>query len=477
MTSSPSSYVSQFFIVVVGVVFLITCNCGNNPFAQTRPHFQSPRSASTFQHSKYDRPSASRTFLAASIIKEMPGTYDVEDFGAKGDNKTDNTQAFQSALNTAYQNAGGIVFAPPGLYRFSGNIIVPPAVTLQGSYDSVPSHDCRQGDYPNDGTVLMPTANRGNDTADPFITVNEDGGLHGVVIFHIDQLPNQAPVPYPYAVFLNGNNAAVTDVEILNAWNGISAVLAHRHYIARIQGQPLNIGVFIDSTYDIGRIEDVHFNPWFSVNTDFMYWQTTYGRAFVLGRSDWEYMFNTFAFAYAIGYHFVETATGSMNGNFLGLGADYACNASVQVDASQPAGLLITNGEFTAFHDNTFAPRSTAIPAQVVVGSSNTGPVKFVTSSFWGPTDSIARLQGGTTTFSACVFVQWDLALKRGSPAIAIDGGHAIVQGCDFQDPKSQMNVASSLSKVVFANNIGVGKLNISGAGQSNVKTAANAFD
>eukprot|EP00055_Hartaetosiga_balthica_P006638 m.21302 g.21302 ORF g.21302 m.21302 type:complete len:103 (-) comp5337_c0_seq2:33-341(-) len=69
------------------------------------------------------------------------------------------------------------------------------------------------------------------------------------------------------------------------------------------------------------------------------------------------------------------------------------------------------------------------------------------------------------------------LALKRGSPAIAIDGGHAIVQGCDFQDPKSQMNVASSLSKVVFANNIGVGKLNISGAGQSNVKTAANAFD
>jgi hypothetical protein len=35
-----------------------------------------------------------------------------------------------------------------------------------------------------------------------------------------------------------------------------------RHYIARIQGQPLNIGVFIDSTYDIGRIENVHFNPW-----------------------------------------------------------------------------------------------------------------------------------------------------------------------------------------------------------------------
>jgi len=111
-----------------------------------------------------------------------------------------------------------------------------------------------------------------------------------------------------------GNNAAITDVELLNSWNGISAVQAHRHYIARIQGQPINIGVFVDETYDIGRIEDVHFNPWYSTDLDFMSWQTTHGRAFVMGRSDWEYVFNTFAFAYAFGYHFIETPTGSMNG-------------------------------------------------------------------------------------------------------------------------------------------------------------------
>lgn len=65
---------------------------------------------------------------------------------------------------------------------------------------------------------------------------------------------------------------------------------------------------------------DVHFNPWFSSKDPFVYYQTTYGRAFVMGRSDWEYVFNTFAFAYAVGYHFIERATGSMNGNFLGIG-------------------------------------------------------------------------------------------------------------------------------------------------------------
>ncbi len=63
---------------------------------------------------------------------------------------------------------------------------------------------------------------------------------------------------------------------------------AHRHYIARIQGQPLNIGVYVDQTYDIGRVEDVHFNPWFSDDKTFVSWQVTYGRAFVFARSDWE---------------------------------------------------------------------------------------------------------------------------------------------------------------------------------------------
>lgn len=35
-------------------------------------------------------------------------------------------------------------------------------------------------------------------------------------------------------------------------------------------------------------------------------------------------------------------------------GADMAANASVQVDAADPFGILITNGEFTAFVDPNF---------------------------------------------------------------------------------------------------------------------------
>ena len=42
----------------------------------------------------------------------------------------------------------------------------------------------------------------------------------------------------------------------------------------------------------------------------------------MFARSDWEYVFNTFAFGYAIGYHFIASKEGSCNGNFLGIGKD-----------------------------------------------------------------------------------------------------------------------------------------------------------
>ena len=35
-------------------------------------------------------------------------------------------------------------------------------------------------------------------------------------------------------------------------------------------------------------------------------------------------------------------------------GVDVAANASVQVDAADPFGILITNGEFTSFVDPNF---------------------------------------------------------------------------------------------------------------------------
>ena len=206
--------------------------------------------------------------------------------------------------------------------------------------------------------------------------------------------------------------------------------------------------------------------------------QLTFGRAFVFGRSDWEYVFNTFCFGYAVGYHFIATDTGSMNGNFLGIGADLSINASVLVDAAQDAGLLITNGEFTAFHTEDWLPNSTVESSQVVVGPNNTGPVKFVGSSFWGPSSQIASINGtGTVSFSSCEFVQWDLQAMDGRAAIRVHSGKVILQGNEFRQDKTQLELGSEVEKAVLVGNIMEGKLQVIDNGAANFQQAANAHD
>jgi hypothetical protein len=390
----------------------------------------------------------------------------VEDFGAYNDCtdfNTSSTDAFQTALNQAGVT-GETVVIPEGCFAFDGSLDVPEGVTLMGSWQTVPSHDYRlsppQSATNGVGTTLMPFASRGDDTGSPFITLNANAKLAGVVIFYPEQLTTEPPQPYPYSIAMIAANAAVTDVELLNSFNGIYAVAAHRHYIARVQGQPTNMGIFVDETYDIGRIEDIHFNPWYSMEPAYFDYQVQHGRAFVLGRSDWEYVLNTFSFGYAIGYHFINTDTGSMNGNFLGIGADLCYNASVHVDASQPAGILITNGEFTAFTEDSFPVPEGWVSSQVYVGSDNTGPVKFVDSSFWGPDSSVALIEGsGTTTFSACEFVQWADQDDKTAAAIELSGsGALIVTGCAFQQDSTQLKFSNQASRAIFSNNVLSGK-------------------
>jgi hypothetical protein len=59
----------------------------------------------------------------------------VRDFGALGDNLTDDTAAIQAALAAAPM--GGIVYLPAGAYRTSAPLTIPPAVTLQGTHTNL----------------------------------------------------------------------------------------------------------------------------------------------------------------------------------------------------------------------------------------------------------------------------------------------------------------------------------------------------
>jgi hypothetical protein len=270
-----------------------------------------------------------RPTLKASLPD--PSIIDVLDFGANGNGVYDNTAAFNAAA-AFLAETGGEIQVPSGNYSFLGTVTLTKGISLTGTFESVPS---TSHEIPTRGSILMVRGNRGNESGPSFLYLNEDCAVRGFIFYYPDNVVGAAPAPYPWTIQLNGNNNAVEDVELLNVWNGISAVGAARHYIARVQGQPANIGIKVDQTYDIGRIEDVHWNPWWSDEPAYLSWQITQGVGFLIARTDWEYTLNTFVFGMSIGYQFVSSPDGSCNGNFLGIGADCCTNSSVTVDSSE----------------------------------------------------------------------------------------------------------------------------------------------
>lgn len=410
--------------------------------------------------------------LSCLSITLSADTYSVLDFGAKADGKTDATESFQKAMDAASKAGGGIVYAPRGNYFFAGHLNVPQAVTLKGVWESVPSHiGIRNAGFPkptDDGTTFLVTENRGKEDGAPFITLNHNSTLKGVVIFYPDQQSDEEPAAYPWSIAMRGKNPAVLAVELLNPYNGIDASRNERHLIRDVQGQPLRRGIFVDHIYDIGRIENVHFNPWWSMKPKLFQWQMRNGEAFIFGKSDWQYVFNTFCFGYNVGYKFIQTASGNCNGNFLGIGAD-DCFTALLVEHAAPMGLLITNGEFVSFHGPD--------PTMVRVEATNVGSVRFVNCAFWGPCNQIAKIAGkGTVGFSDCTFMQWDHK-NEGRHALQIESGSVLVRGCEFQQKKPQIELGEHVSHAVISDNLISGKLQIDNRSKGTVRISNNTGD
>ena len=396
-----------------------------------------------------------RMFLSLWVALTMvcwaaPGPVNVVNFGASP-SLADNTAAFQKAMDEAAKAGGGKVEVPAGRFRFAGALTIPPYVSLVGVYTYSPSHSFeRGGALPTRGSVLEVTGGKGQPQGLPFLVIGENATLQGFSIYYPEQLPSAvAPIPYPYCLAMRGNNPALLDVELLNPFQGIDASKNQRALIRNVHGQPLSIGLMVDEVFDVGRIENVHWNPWWSFNTPIYQWQRANGVGFVFGRTDWHSVLNTFCFGYAIGYRFIETPKGVCNGSFVGIGAD-DCHTGVQVDQCAPLGLLISNGQFVAMHGPD--------PAGLRVGPGNSGLVKLVNCSFWGPCRRVAAIEGtGTVTFGDCNFQEWDPS----QPALDVRGGHLMVRGCTFCAPGVQARLAPQVQRCIFSENFVTGPVKV----------------
>ena len=258
---------------------------------------------------------------------------------------------------------------------------------------------------------------------------------------------------------MRGNNPAIIDMELLNPYLGIDASKNQRALIRNIHGQPIKTGLFIDAIFDIGRVENVHWNPWWTMNTPVYKWQKEHGVGFVFGKTDWHYVLNTFCFGYQVGYQFLKTEHGATNGNFLGIGAD-DCHTSLLVEDSEPMGILITNGEFVAFRGPN--------PTMIRVEKTHRGTVRFNNCAFWGPGCRNALIDGvGTVGFSNCTFMQWgheqkeDKWIDNDYPSIEVRGGSVILSGNEFLENKQQIKLGKEVERAIVTDNLMNGEVRI----------------
>ncbi|MEI6569582.1 MAG: glycosyl hydrolase family 28-related protein, partial [Verrucomicrobiota bacterium] len=289
-------------------------------------------------------------FSFPAVAQEEVGTFPVSAFGAKGDGKVDDTAAITKALAAAGK-LGGRVLLPPGRYLVAGSLRIPPGVTLEGGNSSPVWSE------PLLGVVILATGGRDQESAPALFELGHSATVRGLTVWYPEQKPGEVH-PYPWTFHLQGHDNTVENITLINSYNGIRIGPENnvRHRIRSVVGCVLRRGIFVDFCTDIGRIENVQFHcHWWSAAAVGGEWKPVHEfmsknlEAFVFGRTDWEYVNNTFVFPVNIGYRFIATTNGAANGQFTGIGADEA-QVCVKVDAIQPMGLLITGGQFVCMH-------------------------------------------------------------------------------------------------------------------------------
>ncbi|MBE2281999.1 MAG: hypothetical protein IAE77_00910 [Prosthecobacter sp.] len=388
--------------------------------------------------------SAGLAMLGSSLAAEtnVPASNDhrlnVRDFGTKADQTTDDTAAFQAAIDAAHAAGGGSVFVPPGMYRLNGTLIVKLNVTLEGIFTAPPTipwtaESLAKG-APN-GSVLLTFAGKGDASATPFIQLAYNATVKGIAVFHPEQTDTNPPIAYPWTISsqLSGaDNCSLIDVLLVNPYQAVDFGGRHtgRHFIRNLNAAPLHRGLFIDHCIDVGRVENVHFWPFWGATGGAAEYRRKHGKAFIIGRTDWQHLTNCFCIDYETGFQFIACSSpaaayqGGGNAMITGGGAD-TCNRAVHVVEMQGhSGTRFVNSQ---------------IYGDIIVEATNNAPLQFSACGLFGSVHAangigLARIEGGgKVSFTDCHIHCLD-PRNTARTLIHAKSGRLQVRGCDFID-------------------------------------------
>jgi autotransporter-associated beta strand protein len=275
-----------------------------------------------------------------------------QQFGAKGDGITDDSAAFQNAMNWVYNQGnwgGGVIYVPPANYAFYTNIVIPQGVTLHGDWT-----DWTTGTTGLAGTTFKVYFGTGQTNGPAFIFMDSMSSLKDINIWY----PNQNPASitgYPFSIQISGN-CVLKNLVLVNSYQGIEGTAASDspiHIMSTVIGSPLYLGISLDMLADISETEDIRFSPnvWPAsrltnapvVGGSYAAWMRANGEGMRLLRVDGELSMDTSISGYNVGIEANVSTNGTVGATFYdGMVTNCGIALLAQVMAGQ-SGLQFTD--------------------------------------------------------------------------------------------------------------------------------------
>jgi hypothetical protein len=419
-------------------------------------------------------------------------------FGAKAKPGFDNRAAFQTAIDAAYNNGGGVVYIPAGNYEFRSTqtatknvrvrkgaeqsikdfnyqyvLNIPSGVQLRGDWadpelnkgkvlgtilevrvgKNAPNYNGTVESFWNDSQADNALRTTYTSIADRFIDMKAGTGVTNLSIWYPEQDINDVK-PYPWTLFQpSGDCATIEHVTLVNAYNGFYSAPSELHYVLNSYITALSTGIEVHVCTDIGRIENVKIDPKYWANsglpgspplTKVAAYTRAKGTGFNMHRSDWEYVSNLYVSDYKTGM-WVGREPGYSDTPNAQLYEIHIknCETGLYIQAVNPYGLLISNSTFGAERDGK----------AVYFFNDFKTSVQFNGVDFTGPI--VSDGSDGVISFESCTFSNYN------EYALKINNGNVLLTQSEFKKPAGHVLLGSEVNTLKSINSGYSGKLEI----------------